>query len=76
MLGADRRTLKLGMYSFSMARPPPHNAAYYRRRGRETRALAEAMSDADVQKQLLNIAEEYTRLAEEAATWERDHPKT
>ena len=60
---------------FRMARPPSHNAAYYRRREREARALADAMSDAEVQKQMRNIAEEYTRLAEQAEAWERDHPK-
>jgi hypothetical protein len=61
VLGASCRSLNFGMDWLSdMARPPPHNAAYYRQREREIRALAEAMSDATVRKQLHNIAEEYT----------------
>jgi len=58
-----------------MAPPPPHSAVFYRQRERETRALAEAISDAAVREQMLNIANEYGRLAEQAEAWERDHPK-
>jgi hypothetical protein len=53
----------------------PLSAAYYRRRERELRALAGAMTDASLQKQMLDIANEYARLAEQAEAWERDHPE-
>jgi hypothetical protein len=58
-----------------MAVQPPHNAAFYRQREREIRALAEVMSDATVRKQMVNIANEYSKLAEQAEAWERDHPE-
>jgi hypothetical protein len=54
---------------------PPLNAAYYRRRERELRALADAMKDASVREQMFGIANEYAKLAELAEAWERDHPK-
>jgi hypothetical protein len=54
---------------------PPLDGAYYRRREREARALAAGMTDASVRKQMLDIAEEYARLAEQAEAWKQDHPE-
>jgi hypothetical protein len=55
---------------------PPFSGPYYRQREREARALAGGMTDASVRKQLLDIAEEYANLAQQAEAWERDHPTT
>jgi hypothetical protein len=54
---------------------PPLSATYYRRRERELLALAGGMTDASLQSQMLDIANEYTSLAEQAEVWERVHPE-
>jgi len=44
--------------------PKHFSAAYWRARGEETRTLAETMASATLQRTLLEIADEYDKLAE------------
>lgn len=51
---------------------PNHlSSAYWRSRGEETRILAEAMSNERLQRSLLEIAEQYDKLAEFTEQQER-----
>jgi len=45
----------------------PHDAEYWRKRAKETLALAEQMSTAEDKRELLSIAKAYERLAELAS---------
>jgi len=54
------------------AKMPKHfSSAYWRARGEQTRALAESMTDEKLQRSLLDIANEYDKLAE--ATEAQEH---
>ena len=44
--------------------PKHFSSAYWRARGEETRTLAETMANEELQRTLLEIADEYDRLAE------------
>ncbi len=51
------------------------DAAHYRKRAQQSRALAEEISDAAIQKQLLDISDTYARIAERIEGWDRDSPE-
>ena len=51
--------------------PKHFSSAYWRTRSKQTRALAEAMTDEKLQRSLLDIAHEYDKLAD--ATEAQEH---
>jgi hypothetical protein len=50
--------------SVRMKMPKHFSSAYWRARSEQTRALAEPMTDEKLQRSLLDIANEYDKLAE------------
>jgi hypothetical protein len=52
------------------------DAAYYRRRARESRGLAETVPDAAIKKQLQHMADGYDLIAERAEAREKRMPLT
>ena len=54
---------------------PELNAAYYRRRAQVCLNEAAEMPDRYLRRQMIQISQGYSRLAEQAEAWERDHPE-
>jgi hypothetical protein len=54
--------------------PNQLSSAYWRSRGEETRTLAEALHNEHLQRSLLEIAEQYDKLAEFTEQQERRPP--